>query len=433
MTSRPMSSGRADSSRRRTLCAAALCGAVALTSCGGGQGEGGDEVTLRFAFWGSDTRVQNTEAIIEEFNEDHPEIQVEVEFSDWSGFWDQLNTQMAGGDAPDIFQMDAPYLREYGERGTLLDLSGVDLSEVPEDIVESGTIDGEYYGLASGVNAVAVVVNPRLFEEAGVELPDDTTWTWEDFADTAVELSGALDGVYGSSGPAEPQLIQAWLRQQGLFFNDDDGELGFSEEDLTEYFEWLEEMRAEGVFPPAEVMVEEESVSQDQSLEATGQAAMALTWTNLLGALTDAVGEELTLLRLPSPTGEVQDAAQWYNTGMVSASAATDHPEEVETFLDFFVNDERAALINMTDRGLSANTAIRDVLIEEMDEPNQEAAEFLTSIEDELGPPEPVPATGFGNVGELVMRYHQEIWFDAMSPEEAAAAAYPELEGELGG
>lgn len=413
-----------------------VASALTLSACSApaeeADGGGGEEVTLRFAFWGSDTRVQNTEEIIDEFNQDHPEIQVDVEYSDWSGFWDQLNTQIAGGDAPDIFQMDAPYLREYGERGSLLDLSGVDLTHIPEDIVASGTIDGEYYGLASGVNAVSIVANPRLFDEAGVDIPDDSTWTWEEWAETALEVSEALDDVYGTSGPAEPQLIQTWLRQHQMFFNDEEGQLGFEESDLVEYFTWLQELHADQVLPPAEVMVEEETVSQDQSLEATGQAAMAFTWTNLLGALTDAGGEELELLRLPSPSGSVQDAQQWYNTGMVSASSQTDHPEEVTTFLDFFVNDERAALINMTDRGLSANTEIRDELLEQMDEANQEAAEFITSIEDELGPPEPVPATGFGNVADIVGRYQQEIFFERMSPQEAAAAAYPELVNAIG-
>ncbi|WP_120004544.1 ABC transporter substrate-binding protein [Nesterenkonia muleiensis] len=422
--------------RRKAIISAAAAASLVLTACGGaGQQEASTQepVELRFAFWGSDTRVQNTQRIIDEFNTEHPDIDVEIEYSDWGGFWDQLNTQIAGGTPPDIFQMDAPYLREYGERGSLLDLSGVDLAHIPEEIVESGTIDGEYYGLASGVNAVAVVANPRLFDEAGVEMPDDTTWTWDDWAQTALEIAEELDGVYGSSGIQQPQLIQAWLRQQGLFFNDDQGQLGFGQEDLEEFFEWVDELHADGVIPPAAVMVEEESASQDQSLEATGQAAMAFTWTNLLGALTDAGGEDLTLLRLPSSTGTAEDAQQWYNTGMVAASSATEHPEEVTTFLDFFVNDERSALINMTDRGLSANTEIRGTLMEEMDEANQEAADFITTIESELGPPEPVPATGFGNVADIMGRYQQQILFEQLSPQDAAEAAYPELESEIGG
>ncbi|MDZ5077225.1 ABC transporter substrate-binding protein [Nesterenkonia sp. HG001] len=423
------------STRSARLTGAALVAALGLTACGGGGGGGDgedDDVTLRFAFWGSDTRVQNTEEIIEVFEEEHPHIEVVIEYNDWDGFWDQLATQAAGGEAPDIFQMDAPYLREYGERGALLDLSDVDLSAMPEDIVESGSIDGEYYGLASGVNAVAVVVNPRLFEEAGVEMPDDTTWTWEDFADIATEITESLDGVYGASGPAEPQSLQAWVRQQGVQLTDADGELGVEVQHLEDYLSYVDELRRAGAYPPAEVMVEELTAPQDQSLEASGGAAMAFSWTNLLGALQDAGGEELELLRLPSPTGDVADAQQWYNTGMVSASSSTDHPEEVVEFLDFFVNDLRSAEINMTDRGLSANTEIRPQLMDTMDEANATAAEFMDEIEDELGEPAPVPATGFGQLADVIHRYEAEVFFERMTPAEAAEAMHAEFESTLG-
>lgn len=425
MTGRPHTRGR--------VASGLTIAALALTGCGASDESAAQEsVELRFAFWGSDARVQNTQEIIDAFEAEHPEIQIEMEYSDWDGFWDQLNTQMAGGDAPDIFQMDAPYLREYAERDMLMDLSGVDLSEVPEDIVESGTIDGEYFGLASGVTAPVFVANPRLFDEAGVEMPDDTTWTWEEYARIAQDISESVDGAYGSSGPEEPRLMQSWLRQQDSQLTTEAGELGFGVGEAQEYLSWQKELLDQGAIPSASEIVEDNSATADQSLIATGQSAMAFSLTNLLGGLSDASGDDLELLRMPSPTGDVEDAEQWYNTGMVSASSQTDHPEAVVTFLDFFVNDLESARINMADRGLSANTAVRPDLIEEMDEPNRAAADFLTEIEDELGSPEPVPATGQGALGEIITRYQDEVFFERMSPEEAAEALVAEADAAVG-
>lgn len=406
-----------------------IVGVLALSACGGeAGGDGEEQVELRYAFWGSDTRVQANEAMIEEFNEEHPHIQIDIEYADWDGYWDQLNTQIAADDAPDIIAMDAPYLRQYAEQGSLLDLSDVDLAEIPEELVDSGTVDGGYYGLAVGVNAVAVVANPRVFEEAGVDWPDDATWTWEDFEEAAQQISGSSEGVYGVSGPAEPQFFQAWLRQQGMFFNEEDGSLGFGAEDLQEYLEWVDGMRADGVFPPAEVIVEEQSVSQDQSLEATGGSGMAFAWTNLLRALTEAGGEELELLRLPSPTGSAEDAQQWYNTGMISASGQTEHPEEVVTFLDFLANSEESALI----QGITANTAVLESVQEDLDPADAEATEFVLEVEDELGEPEPAPATGFGEAAAVLDRYQEEVFFERMSYEDAAEQAFTELEELIG-
>ena len=424
-------------SRTSRIVAVALVVGVGLTACGdegeGGNGDSADEqVELRFSFWGSDARVQNTEEIIDAFEEEHPNISVEIEYSDWGGFWDQLNTQLAANDAPDIFQMDAPNIREYVDRGSLLDLSDVDLTHVPDDIVASGTVEDGYYGLASGVTAPAIIANPRIFDEAGVELPDDTSWTWDDYSEIAQEITENLDGIYGSTGPDGLRMMQMWMRQNDSQLTTEEGELGFTQQDAQEYLEWQFELFQDGVYPPAAVMVEDGAAAADQDILSTGEAAMGMSLTNLLGGVADANGEDMVLLRLPSPSGTVEEAMQWYNTGMVSANADTDHPEEVVTFLDFFVNDIEAARINMADRGLSANTEIRPQLMEEMDDMNQASAEFLTEIEDELGPPEPVPASGQATLGDILDRYQEELFFERLTPEDAAEQMYPEMENAVG-
>lgn len=115
--------------------AVAAVAALALTGCGGSSGaENADGKTvLRFSWWGSDSRTQATNKIIEAFEAENPDIDVQGEYSDWSGYWDKLATQVASNDAPDIIQMDDKYLREYADRGALLDLTGVDISKF-EDI-----------------------------------------------------------------------------------------------------------------------------------------------------------------------------------------------------------------------------------------------------------------------------------------------------------
>ncbi|WP_022872778.1 ABC transporter substrate-binding protein [Nesterenkonia alba] len=402
-------------------------GALSLSACAGADAQD-DSVSLRFALWGSETRVQNTENIIEAYQEENPEVSIEVEYNDWDGYWDRLNTQLAADDAPDIILMDVWNLGEYVERGSLLDLSDVDLSDVPDDVVASGSVDGGYYGLAQGINSPAIVANPRIFDEAGVAMPDDSTWTWEDFRDIAQEITENHESAYGAAGPDGARLFQAWLRQQGAYFMDAEGEIGFDADLLAEYFALLDDFRTSGAFPEAQTMTEDRGAGQDQSLLATGEAAMAFNLTNLLGAFTDASGEDLVLLRYPSPTGNASDAGLWYNTLVVSAASSTDHPEEVIDFLDFSINDERAARWNLSDRGVPANTEIRDALLDEMSEADLAAAEFITEIEDELGPPEPVPAAGFTEVADTLERYQDEVFFERMTPEEAAESLMAEIQ-----
>src|SRR6187200_875475 len=71
---------------------------------GGGQGGGGN--TLALAFWGNPTRNKNTQAEIDAFMKAHPDIKITGQPGEFNSYWDKLATQTAGGNAPDIIQMD---------------------------------------------------------------------------------------------------------------------------------------------------------------------------------------------------------------------------------------------------------------------------------------------------------------------------------------
>lgn len=423
------------SRRTTTLAAAVLAGTVALTACSAeaSDSEGAEEVTLRFAWWGADARHQATEEIIAAFEEEHPHISVEAEYGDWSGYWDQLATQSAGGGEPDIIQMDDKYLREYADRGGLLDLSDVDVSAFDDDAVDNGRTEDGLFGITTGINALALVANPAVFEEAGVEMPDDTTWTWDDFAEITAEISENHDSAYGTNDPNEPGGFQVWLRQQGQHFTTEEGELGFDAADAAEYFEYYLDMVGEGV-PPAAVISENQNAGPDQSLMGTGEAALSPWWTNQLPALSSASGEELELLRFPSHSGNAEENGLWYKSSMLlSASSGTDHPEEAVTFIDWFVNSEEAAELNQMDRGLPGNNDMRAHIADGLEPADQTAADFIADIEDEVAaqPVEPVPSLGFSGLQEILYRYEIEVFFENQTPEDAAEAMIAEMESEL--
>src|SRR3982750_207207 len=155
-----------------------------LTACGGGSSGGGDangSANLQFAWWGNDVRNKNTAAAIDAYTKAHPNVKISQQPGEFSTYWDKLATQTAGNKAPDIIQMDMAYIAEYGKRGALLDLSkhGADTSKFVEGSVDSGKIDGKLVGINAGINPPTILANPKIFEQAKVPMPDDTTWTWD--------------------------------------------------------------------------------------------------------------------------------------------------------------------------------------------------------------------------------------------------------------
>ena len=161
---------------------------MGLTACAPGSGGGGAQsggggggtADLKFAWWGNPTRNKNTQAAIDAYVKANPNVKIAPQPGEFGSYWDKLATQTAGGKAPDIIQMDMNYIAEYGNRGALLDLAEVDVSKFAEGTVDSGKIDDKLVGHQRRREQRRSSSPTRpIFEKAKMDLPDDTTWTWD--------------------------------------------------------------------------------------------------------------------------------------------------------------------------------------------------------------------------------------------------------------
>ena len=421
--------------------AVAVTAALSLTACSG-NGEAPDagaedEVTLRFAWWGSDIRHEATQQAIEAFEAQNPNIDVQGEFGDWAGYWDKLATMTAAGDAPDVIQMSDAYMAEYAGRGALLNLSeqeGLNTADLDEKSLASGEIDGVLYGVEAGANAPVVLANTKIFEDAGVELPDDKTWTWDDYTRIAKEITEATpDGVYGASAMTGDPIFNAWLRQRGKSRFTEDGKVGYDASDSAAFLAEVKKQSEEGVTPAPSVITERIGAPLEQTGLGTNQVGMSFIWSNQLPAYQDACGCDLAILRVPSMTGNVEDNGMYLRGSQYySASAKTAHPEAAAKLIDFLVNDPEAGDIILTERGVPINGEIRDRIQDAISPADAKVLQFISDITPEFGSaaPGPVPVGG-GKYDDITHRYVSDVLFGNMTPEEAGEAAVAELKASL--
>lgn len=435
------SSGGSRRRRRGTgIVAAAAAVVMGLTACGGGEAapQSADGVVeLRFSWWGGDKRAQLTQEAIAAFEAANPNIKIKPEYGDWSGYWDKLATQVAANDAPDIIQMDEKFLTEYSSRGALLDLSkyDVDTSKFDQAALDAGKSEDGLTGIAAGINAATILANPKVFEAAGVALPDDTTWTWEDFERIAMEVTEKSPaGTYGAAAYGTDEAsLGVWLRQNGKSLYTSDGKLGFEPKDIAEWWAFLKQMSQNKAVPSPSEVIEAEAAPLDQSGLATGKNGMAFWWSNQAPALEKASGGDLKILRFPTKTGSSADAQLWYKASQFwSASSRTKHPEEVAKFIDFLANDVKAGEALLADRGVYPNSDVRAAIESKLTPADVKVVQFISEIEDELGEPPALPPKGAGAIQEIVKRYTSEVLFERLSTDEAGKKAHDEMAAAIG-
>jgi multiple sugar transport system substrate-binding protein len=436
-------------SRRVAATGGALTIALLAAACGqgGDTGEasgddggeataaGDEQVTLRFDWWGSDTRHAYTQEIIDIYEADNPNITIEPSFTGFAEYWDRLATGIAAGEGPDVYQHETRYIREYADRGSLLDLSPyvgdiIETDDLDDAVMETGVIDDALYAIPIGINAHGIIADPQVFQEAGVEMPDDETWTYPDAIDLAVEITNATPpGTYGwQMTTAIDTSFEIFARQRGEALFDEDGELGFERDTLVEWWGYQQAFIDEGGSPPASQAVELEAADLDGSLFSTGQGAMMSAWSNQLLTLNTVSGRDLEMLRMPGESAAEQAGMYFKPSQFWAASETTEHPEEAAAFINFLLNDPRVWDIMLSERGLPVNVAERERILSKLSPADQKAAAFLEEIEPDIAPPPPLPPMGASEVQGILQLLNQEVMFGQRTVEDAADAFMQQVE-----
>jgi multiple sugar transport system substrate-binding protein len=424
--------------RRRILTALFLLVCLLVpAACGSGskQGGSGGSVTLRVSTWGNDSRLKLTQQAVDAFTAANPNIKVKIENSEWTAYWDKLATATAGKNAPDVIQMDESYIAAYGGRHALLDLtkekSSLDLSAMDPKVLETGKVDGTLVGAPIGIANFSIGVNPKVLKSAGVSIPDDKTWTWDQLAQMSAQVTQKLgsQGVYGfdgfGTGAAE---LGAWARQKGEEVWPTNGP-GVSEATITSFFDYAKKLAATKATPPASVQVENANATLDGSLFATNKAAFHMLFHTQISAFGAASGTEMQLLRLPSqatgqPAKMVNKASMYW-----SVSSRSKNAEAAAKLVDFLLTDPAATKILTTERGIPAIPAVQKEVAPLLDPQGKIALDFSQAVTPELAPPPqvtPQNASGFSKQFTVV---GTDVLFGRSSPADGAKKTLTLIQG----
>ncbi len=197
---------------------------LAIAGCGdddGGGGGGGGNVSGNLSMSGVWTgqEARSFNAVLDGFTEENPDVTVK-----YRPVGDEiptvLSTAVQGGNPPDLAAVPQPGLvRDFADRGELkpIDFAKSTIDDnFSEGAIDVGTVDGKLYGLLfKAANKSTVWYNVPLFEQAGVEPPED----FDAFLEAAKTLRASGTRAY-SIGAADGWTLtdlfeNIYLRQAG--------------------------------------------------------------------------------------------------------------------------------------------------------------------------------------------------------------------------
>lgn len=290
--------------------------------------------------WGPPEYIDAAQAIVNQFNEEHPEIQVTYRSVPWSNWYQTFVTAVSAGSAPDVSTgagYQAVQLYDMGAIRPIDDLieemrAEGDLDDFTAGSVDTLRYDDHYVALPWGLDIRVWYYRKSLLEAAGVEVPT----TFEEMRTAAAALTG--NDVYGLASSGDTggthTAYSAILNNGGGLFNDE-RELTLQSERNVEALQWLADMVADGSVHPASP-----GYSSDDKRAAffQGQAAFTLDNPGLDGAAGPEIAADIGIVPpLSGPHGD-QGTIYWINNIMMYEQ--TENPEEAKVFLKWWSQNQ---------------------------------------------------------------------------------------------
>lgn len=294
--------------------------------------------------WGDSAVV---DGLIASFNAAHPEINVTVEYLDYTNGDDQVNTAIEGNQAPDVI-LEGPerLVANWGARGLMVDLADLwtdDAKAAIYDSVENAcqSNDGVFYEYPLCMTAHTMAINRDVFEAAdALQYLDEEnrTWTTDNFvkAVQAVYDSGQTNvGAVYCSGQGGDQGTRALVNNlySGTFTNPEHTEYTANSEENIKALELLKSM--DGINFDASI-----AGGDEINLFCNGTLAMAFCW-NVSQEKNNAetIGFDVLPMAFPTDSGDPELCGGiWgfgiFNNGDEAKIAAA------KTFIDFMANDQ---------------------------------------------------------------------------------------------
>lgn len=328
------------------------------------EGDSGEKTVVKFQTWNPGDE-EYTHAMLEKFEEEHPDIQIDYTFMPYTDHVEKLKVDLSAGDAADVYgvQTGAMYkeFRDFEEDLTpyMAEKYGDDwisnFNEYAMSLLQGD--DGEYYAVPLGLSYAGYVwANMSYFDKYNLELPtnyDELKEVCQTFRDNGEYplVIGAKDSWIN---------IDTWMNiaadiNTEKLYSAIEGETPFTDEDLVQSFQIWQNCFTDGVFQDGALGVGMYTDSTDM-YQKEGSIPMILNGSWALGAYMDSDEQSQEVYNSEGANHKIF-LMDWNNDGKIApveeavdVSLAINNQSKVKdaawTFVDWMIHEGADTLVN---------------------------------------------------------------------------------------
>lgn len=329
-----------------SLIAIMLVTIMSLTACGqtpdkAGKDDTAEPVTITYCnFNASGGNEETLQKMVTEFQKVYPNIVVEVETIGYDDYFTQMQTRVAGGTAPDCYELNIENFAAYANKGMLAEISGVDLSGLNETALGAFNVNGKQYGLPESFSNVVLIYNKDLFDRAGVAYPTND-WTQADLQVAAEKIRALGDDIFGIWQPITyNEFFKVVAQYGGSLLNADKTKFTINSlENVKAAQALVDRVLVSNVQPNA---VQQGGMG-DWDMFMSGRLGMIPTGIWAFQTFTDGCDFAWDIVVEP---GSTKKATHFFSNCVVM-NPETKHPEEVATWLAWLTASTASADIRL--------------------------------------------------------------------------------------
>jgi len=331
----------------------------------------GQAAELRMSWWGGDSRHVATQEALKVCGVKHGHT-INPEYTGWSGHYEKLTTQIAGGTEADIMQVNWPWLSIYSADGNglanLAELADIiDLSNWDGDQLQAGTMNGKLNGLPISTTGRLFAFNKTTWEKAGLDLPK----TWDDLLAAGPVFKEKLGDDYYpfEASRLDAALIVTLYGTQATgkaLINPETSKFDWSKEDLVRAIEFYQTLVDNHVLMPWKDVAAAGNIALHENPNwASGKIGGTYQWDSTYFKISDPMedGQELTYVDLLSQEGQKTPGIYRKASMVFSISKNSPNKEAAAQIVNCLLNEEEGVAALGATRGLPGSTAARSQLL----------------------------------------------------------------------